>query len=228
MYRRYIGPGLGYVSPVGYPDFASFQTAAIASYPSCPVPFDPTCENPRDAAIASNLNEWTTNPKSCGVMVCDSGGQPTAAANPAGATSQTGTTGTSSSQGPPFNNVALTPPARTFRFPTATFSSSSRWSAPGGGSASSFYQPIPIQTQTPPDTSALPAISCTSTQTYIPPGGAFTSGPYAGQVTDTGACQDNTPAAPAPSDFLSSIPVWGWGIGALVLVLIASSMGGKR
>ena len=40
----------------------------------------------------------------------------------------------------------------------------------------------------------LPASACAATQTYIPPGGTFTSGPSAGLVTSTGACQDGTAA----------------------------------
>ena len=42
----------------------------------------------------------------------------------------------------------------------------------------------------PPPMPHVTASSCTSGQTYIPPGGKFTAGPMAGQVTSTGACQD--------------------------------------
>jgi hypothetical protein len=68
----------------------------------------------------------------------------------------------------------------------------------------------------------LPASACTSTQTYIPPGGMFTSGPQSGQVTSTGACQDGTAVAPFS---LAAIPWWGWlAAGGAALFL----MGGKR
>jgi len=40
----------------------------------------------------------------------------------------------------------------------------------------------------------LPPSACAANQTYIPPGSAFTSGAMAGQITPTGACQDE----PAP------------------------------
>ena len=63
-------------SPVGYPDFYSFQGAVTQGATACPPPYDPTCENPRDAAIAAALESWKTTPGSCGVIVCDSNGQP--------------------------------------------------------------------------------------------------------------------------------------------------------
>jgi hypothetical protein len=68
--------GLGDVSPLGSQDFNSFQNAVIASFPPCPPPFDPTCQNPRDAAIAAALNAWVTDPGSCHNIVCDATGQP--------------------------------------------------------------------------------------------------------------------------------------------------------
>jgi hypothetical protein len=72
-----MGAGLGAApSPVGFPDFNSFQNAVIASFPPCPPPYDPSCENPRDAAIAAALESWKTTPGSCGVVVCDASGQP--------------------------------------------------------------------------------------------------------------------------------------------------------
>lgn len=59
--------------------------------------------------------------------------------------------------------------------------------------------PLGIVATMPP----LPASACTAGQTYIPPGGKFTSGSMAGQITATGACQDGnavgaTPAPPTP------------------------------
>lgn len=72
--------------------------------------------------------------------------------------------------------------------------------------------------------SAMPPLSpsaCSATQTYIAPGGVFTKGSMAGQITPTGACEDNTSAAPAGDSFLSSIPWWGWlgGVGLAVFAL---------
>jgi hypothetical protein len=87
-----------------------------------------------------------------------------------------------------------------------------------GGPAAPPSAPTPVQTQMPP----LDASACTATQTFIPPGGTFTSGPLAGQVTATGGCQDN------PTGFsIAQIPWWGWGLGVVALVLIARP-GGKR
>lgn len=63
-------------TPIGFADFASYQTAVIAAFPPCPPPYDPTCENVRDALIAAALELWTTDPNSCGVVVCDASGQP--------------------------------------------------------------------------------------------------------------------------------------------------------
>lgn len=256
--RRGVGRyrGLGYVSPVGFADFASFQTAAIASYPACPPPFDPTCENPRDAQIAANLEEWKTNPQSCGVIVCGGSGQPVInyqpytapngqAAVALGTNSNTGFVPTSPVNPPPppmtetQKNILVLqtllagcplqpdPQSCTMNYtnllavaggkPTPIQSNSAA-NAPGGSNASPA-SPTPIQTQTPP----LSSSACSSSQTYIPPGGTFASGPMAGQVTSTGACQDN---APSIGDFISQIPAWGWGvalIGALVIF-----RGGKR
>jgi len=74
---RVGGMGFGAVpSPVGFPDFYSYQTAVIANVPACPPPYDPICENPRDAAISQALAQWKLNPLSCGNIVCDSNGQP--------------------------------------------------------------------------------------------------------------------------------------------------------
>jgi hypothetical protein len=55
----------------------------------------------------------------------------------------------------------------------------------------------------------LPPSACGATQTYIPPGGTFTSGPSAGFVTQTGACQDAA-AVPAPSLPAGFIPGMAW------------------
>jgi hypothetical protein len=76
------GSGMGAApSPVGFADFGSFQSAVEASFPPCPPPYDPSCENPRDAAIQAALATWTTNPASCHNVVCDPSGQPAIAVN---------------------------------------------------------------------------------------------------------------------------------------------------
>ena len=71
-------------SPVGFADFASYQAAVIASQPPCPPPYDPACENPRDATIANALAQWTLNPRSCHNVVCDSVGNPVVTPPPDG------------------------------------------------------------------------------------------------------------------------------------------------
>lgn len=92
-FMRVGGMGLGDVpSPVGFPDFASYQTAVISSFAPCPPPFDPVCENPRDAAISQALAQWTLNPQSCANVVCDSGGQPLITPAPSGSGSGYNTT----------------------------------------------------------------------------------------------------------------------------------------
>ena len=84
-FMRVGGMGLGAApSPVGFPDFASYQTAVIASFPPCPPPFDPVCENPRDAAITQALIQWKLNPQSCGNIVCDASGNPQITPAPGG------------------------------------------------------------------------------------------------------------------------------------------------
>ena len=83
---------LGQPSPVGFPDFAPYQTAVIASFPPCPPPFDPICENPRDAAITNALVQWKLNPRSCGNVVCDASGNPQVTPPPSGSGSGFNTT----------------------------------------------------------------------------------------------------------------------------------------
>ena len=86
-FMRVGGMGLGALgppSPVGFPDFASYQTAVISSFPPCPAPFDPVCENPRDAAISNALIQWKLNPRSCANVVCDASGNPQATPPPSG------------------------------------------------------------------------------------------------------------------------------------------------
>lgn len=78
----------------------------------------------------------------------------------------------------------------------------------------------------------LPASACSSGQTYISPGSAFTSGSMAGKVTPTGACQDNVQTASTATGFSFSsplnvggiyFPVWMVvgvvGIGVLLVVM---------
>lgn len=76
--------GLGQPSPVGFADFATYQGAVIASFAPCPPPYDPSCENPRNAAIDAALNQWDTNPQSCHNVVCDSAGNAQTSIAPAG------------------------------------------------------------------------------------------------------------------------------------------------
>lgn len=93
-FMRIGGMGLGQTppSPVGFPNFASYQAAVIAAYPMCPPPFDPSCENPRDAAISAALNAWTTNSQSCANVVCNAMGQPQITPAPGGSGSGYNTT----------------------------------------------------------------------------------------------------------------------------------------
>jgi hypothetical protein len=95
--------------------------------------------------------------------------------------------------------------------------------------ASSPANPAPGIVATMPP---LPASACGPTQTYIPPGGRFTMGRMAGQITPTGACQDGSPALtptftlPTVGGFdLSTVPWWGWA-GAAAVAFFA--FGGKR
>jgi hypothetical protein len=112
-YMRVGGMGLGAApSPVGFPDFYSYQTAVISSFAPCPPPFDPVCENPRDAAISTALTQWKLNPKSCGNIVCDASGNPQITPAPGGSGSGYNTnTGfvPVSTQGPSYTPAA---PAR--------------------------------------------------------------------------------------------------------------------
>ena len=113
-FMRIGGMGLGQApSPVGFPDFASFQNAVISSFPACPAPFDPTCENPRDAAIAAALNSWVTNSQSCANVVCNAAGQPQITPAPSGSGSGFNTTGgfvPVSTQGPNYTAPPSAPP----------------------------------------------------------------------------------------------------------------------
>lgn len=123
--------------------------------------------------------------------------------------------------------------------------SSSAATAPGG-TAAPAGSPTPVQTQAPPgpvDTSATPIVlasACGAGQSYVPPGQAYQYPPYAGQISSNGACETipitgvavpqdmtGTVAAPTAASVLSSIPLWGWGVAVLALVLVMGS-GGKR
>lgn len=252
MYVRRRRGGLGYVSPVGFADEASFQDAVVASFPTCPPPFDPTCEQPRETAISANLAEWVSNPQSCHNVICNSSGAPAVALSPTGAgvgynttsgfvltTPKASTTPLSTSPSlkspvfKPSTGTVATAPAVTRR-PTPIQSASAA-TAPGGVLGNPAA-PTPVQTQTAPTDGSTPATAivlasdCTATQTYIPPGGAYSAGPYAGQVAAYGACQDNPAAAAGTTNIgsmLSSIPLWGWGVTALAAILIFRP-GGKR
>lgn len=78
------GLGAAAPSPVGFADFNSFESAVIASQPTCPPPYDPSCETPRDAAISSALAQWTLDPQSCHNVVCDANGNPVITPPPSG------------------------------------------------------------------------------------------------------------------------------------------------
>lgn len=94
--------------------------------------------------------------------------------------------------------------------------------------------PLGIVATMPP----LPASACTAGQTYIPPGGKFTSGSMAGQITATGACQDGN--VPPSSGGVSCFKLFGnmesciGPIGSMTLFagvglgLLLWAFGGKR
>lgn len=225
------GRGLGYVSPIGFADEASFQAAVIASFPACPPPFDPTCENPRDAQIAANLNEWVTNPQSCHNIVCNTSGA--VVPQPSGGIGYNTTSGFVPITAPPTSTVRSTPTPKpvTFRpVRTVPFSSASPSTAPGGTAASS-NAPTPVQTQAAPIDSAtnpiILASSCTAGQSYVAPGAAYQYPPYVGQIAYNGACETiPTSTTAGATDFLSSIPIWGWALAGLGVILL--TRGGKR
>ena len=101
---------LGQPSPVGFANFADYQAAVIASFPACPPPYDPTCENPRDASISAALAAWTTNPQSCANVVCNASGSPQITPAPSGTGSGYNTT---SGFVPVSVTTTYTPPAST-------------------------------------------------------------------------------------------------------------------
>ena len=61
--------------------------------------------------------------------------------------------------------------------------------------------PLGIVAVMPP----LPPSACGPTQHYINPGGRFSSGPMAGQITPTGACEDG-PGTAQPGE-VTNVPV---------------------
>jgi hypothetical protein len=214
---RGVRRGLGSVSPVGFPDFASFQTAVIASYPACPPPFDPACENPRDAAIAADLETWKTTPGSCGVIVCDAAGNAAPGSTTSGSTASGSSMPTHTSHGfqNPFASSSSTTTSSTAPAPFGY------WAAGGtrpaaGNPVVPFYGPrTPIQSASPasaPGGSSAPATAPTPVQTQTPP-----------------ACDPTTdptcPGYQTPGFSLSSIPWWGWGLGVVGLILITRPAG---
>lgn len=218
------GRGLGYVSPVGFQDFASFQTAVIASFPACPPPFDPTCENPRDAQIASNLEEWHTNPQSCGVIVCNAAGNP-AQASPVPVPARSSIVmpvqrRPSSPAAPPATAAPAVAP-KPFGY----------WAGgatppPSGGTvvipAGYSARPIPIQSASPaaaPGGSAAPPAAPIPVQTQTPPCDPSSDPNCPGYQAP--------PTAPTAANVFASIPWWGWGIGVVALILITRP-GGRR
>lgn len=228
--------GMGYVSPVGFADENSFQAAVIASFPTCPPPYDPACEGTRDAQISANLNEWVTNPQSCHNIVCNTSGTPAIAAQPSGGIGYNTTSGFVFVQPQPAQ-VATPTSAPTAPNPVSPrgprpvpFQSASPSMAPGGTAASS-NAPTPVQTQTAPvDTAMNPIIlasSCTAGQSYVAPGAAYQYPPYVGQIAYNGACETiPTGTTASATDFLSSIPIWGWALAGLGVILL--TRGGKR
>jgi hypothetical protein len=208
--------GVGYVSPVGFADFGTFQTAAIASEPPCPPPFDPACENPRDARIAANLLEWKTNPQSCGVIVCDAGGNPAAGSSATPPATTTMPVTTLRRRPPPVSNAPPpsggTPP--TFGYPGYKMGGAGPAVIPQGYG----YRPVPIQSASPagaPGGPSAPPSAPTPVQTQAPPCDPSTDPTCPGYQ------------APATGFSLSDVPWWGWGLGVVALVLIARP-GGKR
>lgn len=237
--------GMGYVSPVGFADEATFQDAVVASFPRCPPPFDPTCEQPRETAISANLAEWVSNPQSCHNVVCNSSGAPAIGLSPTGQVGYVTTSGfvpttpaaapttpvstSPSIKSPVFKpstgtKPAALPPVSPRPAPTPIQSSSAA-TAPGGVLGNPAA-PTPVQTQTAPTDGSTPATAivlasdCNPNQTWQ----ALSVPPY-------GVCQDNPPAAAAGTtdigSMLSSIPLWGWGVAALAAILIFRP-GGKR
>lgn len=72
------GQGLGGPA-AGYATFQDYNTAVclpLSAAVKCPPPFDPVCVGPAQAAVLACQEAWHTDPTGCGVLVCDSSGNP--------------------------------------------------------------------------------------------------------------------------------------------------------
>lgn len=204
-----LGIGLGAVSPVGFADYESFQQAVLAAYPACQIS-DLTCQGPRDASIAAQLASWASDPNSCHNVVCNSSGSPAISVQPY--TTPQGT----AAVGMGYNTVHGFVP--TVNVPTVTAAPAPVVTSPVPAPA-----PVPIQSASPataPGGVLAPVAAPTPVQTQTPPADGTTPGTAV--PIDMGA----TPT-PDVGSILSSIPLWGWGVAAVALILITQS-GGKR
>jgi|SRR5215470_14457907 len=218
----WVGQGLGQISPVGYADFNSFQNAVAASFPACPPPYDPACEGPRSAAISADLASWTSDPMSCHNVVCDVSGSPAVSVQEYTTPAGTAAIGTG------YNTVSGFVPTVTVQPAPAPVSAP--LSAPAAAAApvpARPTRPAPIQSASPaaaPGGVLAPATAPTPVQTQTPPGTVSNgSTPGTAIPIDMGA---TGPAVPDFGSILASIPLWGWGVAAVGLILI--TRGGKR
>lgn len=196
--------GLGALapSPVGFADFNSFQSAVIASQPTCPPPFDPSCENPRDATISSALAQWTLNPQSCHNVVCDTSGTPLATPPPLG-------TGSGFQRSAGFVPVSTTLPSHT-RTPWAHVTP-----PPAAPQQPNIVNPSPGSQLTTTGSSTVAPGSAVSQAngTVITPGlTASTVGGTVSTTTDTSG------------DLISGVPNWILFVGGGLLVFLLAKV----
>jgi hypothetical protein len=233
-FRGLTGPAAGFA------DFASYNTAVCLpqfdATVRCPVPFDPACVNPLNAQLSACQAAWATDPQSCHNVVCDASG------NPAVSTGTYTTVHGTVATGPGFNTttgfVPLPAPATTsmpikpvFHLPPpASQKPFGYWAGGGTRPPSSTAvlppgygtRPIPIQSSSPaaaPGGPSAPPSAPIPVQTQTPP--------TAGCDPSDPTCISEYQPAPTIGTVLSSIPIWGWGLGVVAIILLMRP-GGKR
>ena len=208
--------GLGQPSPVGFADFASYQGAVIASFPPCPPPFDPTCENPRDAAISAALEQWSANPRSCANIVCNSAGQPQISIAPSGSGSGFNTTGGFV----PVTSRVTTPQASTDT--TVTRQLPVRTTLP-------IHRPVP-RPYAPPQPSVVnpspPSQLTTTGSTTTAPGSAVSqaNGTVSIPGTTASTVGGTVSTTDTSGEVISGVPNWVLFVGGGILVFLLAKV----
>ena len=199
--------GLGQPSPVGFADFASYQGAVIASFPPCPPPYDPSCENPRDAAISAAEEQWSANPESCANIVCNSAGQPQISIAPGGSGSGYNTSGgfvpvTSQQASPQASTQTTTRPTHTTRFKP--------------------YAPPQASVVNPSPASQLTTTGSTTTA----PGSAVSqaNGTVAVPGTTASTVGGTVSTTDTSGDIITGLPNWALFIGGGILVFLLAKV----